>query len=1185
MKKSIFLFFAAILCAMSASAWSYKSDANGWKASTSGFTTVTMNSGKSMSVVMLKDVGDGVNICQNDDGNGQKLYCKWTKTSGDIFRGTARWNSGLYSDETVVIPGGIVYIKVGSGAQVQMTAGADYTYTADVTFSNTGESYTISGGTVSGATINNESGMPAGGKPASLTMSNSYTSKNAGNVHIVFDLKTNKVTETADSEPEPVADVTVHVINSAKWAAVACYHWGEGGAGTEWPGDVLSKTNEFAGYDVYTATFTGEHTSCIFNNNNNGKQTGDLTVQNGQYYDLKSNKWYASLAEVPAPDPLATDVFLAGSMNGWSTTANEFKKVEEGSATATLTMNLEAETEYEFKVVREGAWTSSKENRDIKGSVSELVFSSSTADNTKMTTTVAGDYVFTWNDSKLSITYPASTEPDPTPDPAETETVYFVNADDWTGTIYAYAWKDGDPKVENAPWAGVAAQKEANQIGGHDVYSYTAEKGKYANVIFNNNSGNQTSDMTWTADQYLCKNEWCADEDAVLAKLNGPIEYETVYFVNADDWTGTIYAYAFADGGNTKNAGWPGEVAQKEANQIGGHDVYSYTAEKGKYETVIFNNNSSNQTSDMTWAANQYLCKNEWCADEAAVLAKLNGPVEYVSVYFINTVDWSAVNIYTWSPEVAKWPGVAMTKEAEQIAGFDVYSYTVEKGTTFGGMKFNENGGNQTGDLQWTAGKYYIYNYGPVIGWFTKEEAIANLTEPVVTYDYYIAGNEALLGADKNWGSTPAGKGMDKGADGLYTATFTLSANTEYEFKITDGQWNSESDNSHEHTTLAAVYVGVTGGNGNNIKVNLAEAKELTITFNSTEDKIYFNLDEETASLTYRVQVPEGTEACYIAGPCNSWAFREMTREGTTDIFTIDIVGAKETDEYKYACQADWAYAEVIDGGGNRTAWQELDQVEEWGKPVVVTYQLKGVGGWETEGIELVQNPENDKEYMLTCQAISAADAIKVVRLEDGVIKDYYGNGTVKDAVEVTVNYDGDGNITLPEGTYNFYFDTNEPEKKLWIASATDCETEPTTVTLTYDLTTDAVSNKLGRRYVTAEDATLGNVQIILPSFNTETTEYTDASLGVGDETLDATATYTADTDNNKETYTATATSEDGTTTYNVTMTIIVPATQTYTFLATIGAEATVNEYEWGTEYSINGSGYLDDTPVEFEGL
>ncbi len=510
-----------------------------------------------------------------------------------------------------------------------------------------------------------------------------------------------------------------------------------------------------------------------------------------------------------------------------------------------------------------------------------------------------------------------------------------------------------------------------------------------------------------------------------------PAETETVYFVNADDWTGTIYAYAWKDGTpKVENASWAGVVAQKEANQIGGHDVYSYTAEKGKYETVIFNNNSSNQTSDMTWAANQYLCKNEWCADEAAVLAKLNGPVEYVSVYFINTVDWSAVNIYTWSPEVAKWPGVAMTKEAEQIAGFDVYSYTVEKGTTFGGMKFNENGGNQTGDLQWTAGKYYIYNYGPVIGWFTKEEAIANLTEPVVTYDYYIAGNEALLGADKNWGSTPAGKGMDKGADGLYTATFTLSANTEYEFKITDGQWNSESDNSHEHTTLAAVYVGVTGGNGNNIKVNLAEAKELTITFNSTEDKIYFNLDEETASLTYRVQVPEGTEACYIAGPCNSWAFREMTREGTTDIFTIDIVGAKETDEYKYACQADWAYAEVIDGGGNRTAWQELDQVEEWGKPAEVKYVLMGVNGDWTNGIPLTVNPGNSSEYMLLNQPIfSATDSIKIVKLENGQAKHWCGN---VENNEIKIENKVNDNIVLKDGIYDFYYKVNDD--KVYIA-------------------------------------------------------------------------------------------------------------------------------------------------------
>ena len=49
---------------------------------------------------------------------------------------------------------------------------------------------------------------------------------------------------------------------------------------------------------------------------------------------------------------------------------------------------------------------------------------------------------------------------------AATETVYFVNADKWTGTINAYAWAP-----QNANWPGVAATKEAEQIAGCDVYS------------------------------------------------------------------------------------------------------------------------------------------------------------------------------------------------------------------------------------------------------------------------------------------------------------------------------------------------------------------------------------------------------------------------------------------------------------------------------------------------------------------------------------------------------------------------------------------------------------------------------------------------------------------------------------------------------------------------------------------
>ena len=211
---------------------------------------------------------------------------------------------------------------------------------------------------------------------------------------------------------------------------------------------------------------------------------------------------------------------------------------------------------------------------------------------------------------------------------------------------------------------------------------------------------------------------------------------ETVYFVNNKGWENVnVYAWEPA------NAGWPGVAATKEAEQIGGYDVYSYTAEAGAYANVIFNNGSGDQTTDLVWTAGKYVVNNQWYTKEEAE-AQLAKPVEYESVYFVDNQSWGKANIYTWTPEVGTWPGVAMTKEAEQLAGYDVYSYTVEKGTSFGGVIFNNGSGVQTGNLVWTAGKYYVKD-----GWYTKEEAEAKLagpvTPPVITY--------VLMGVAGDW--------------------------------------------------------------------------------------------------------------------------------------------------------------------------------------------------------------------------------------------------------------------------------------------------------------------------------------------------------------------------------------------------------------------------------------------------
>ena len=215
----------------------------------------------------------------------------------------------------------------------------------------------------------------------------------------------------------------------------------------------------------------------------------------------------------------------------------------------------------------------------------------------------------------------------------------------------------------------------------------------------------------------------------------------------------------------------------------------------------------------------------------------------------------------------------------------------------------------------------------------------------------------------------------------------------------------------------------------------------------------YASLSEIPApeSLTYTVTVPEGTEECWIAGQMNNWTLTKMNPGAAANQFTLDIVGAAIDHEYKYACKNDWAYAEVREadehGNSNRKAWAVSDEVTAWGKPVVYTYYLMGVNDdWET-GIEMEVNTDAENEVMLTCQPVNGQ--VKIKRVGDDASEHWFGGKSLKeDPANLGTNTeaatDGDGNIALEEGIYNFYFNT--ADGKLWIATATGCP--PVTVTI-----------------------------------------------------------------------------------------------------------------------------------------
>ncbi len=637
------------------------------------------------------------------------------------------------------------------------------------------------------------------------------------------------------------------------------------------------------------------------------------------------------------------------------------------------------------------------------------------------------------------------------PEPVADVTIYFVNTKSWS-SVNAYVWGTGD--VSYKAWPGEAMTSTGDKAHGYDVYSYTFPE-TYTNCIFNGNG--QTDDLTVNAGQYydIASKTWYA----TLAEVPNPTPavMETVYFINTGNW-GKVNAYAWT----SSNNGWPGAEMTPEAEQIAGFDVYSFTAEQGQWANLIFNNGEGTQTGDLTWQAGKYYAplKNEWYDTKEAAAEALAAPVEYEYVYLINTNDWAAAHIYTWAPEVAGWPGAAMTLEAEQIAGKDVYSYKVVKGTTFGGLNFNCGGDEcKTGDLTWQAGKYYAPSKDK---WYdTKEAAETALATP--TEDVYtVVGSAALCGSD--WNASDATNDMTL-VDGLYVWTkenVTLTGNAS--FKIVknhdygQGEWPS--------------------GYGQNATIDISTSEcteggtySIKITFNPATGDITPTIEECEGAAEPIVHTYTVVGQAVLCG--SDWNTTDATNDmALTDgiyVWTKENVELRSNAEFRIV--KDHAYDEAYPNGGNyvidlanyegaaiynvtitfNAETKEITvDMEKTGDvtPVVYTYYLMGVNGdWET-GIEMEVNTDAENEVMLTCQPVNGE--VKIKRLGDDESVSWFGGKSLKDeagnlGTNTEAATDGDGNIALEEGIYNFYFNT--ADGKLWIAAATDCGLP--TITLT----------------------------------------------------------------------------------------------------------------------------------------
>ena len=263
-------------------------------------------------------------------------------------------------------------------------------------------------------------------------------------------------------------------------------------------------------------------------------------------------------------------------------------------------------------------------------------------------------------------------------------------------------------------------------------------------VLSKSSDQNMTLRYNKTADQKRFRYYKSGQEAIALYKRvkieQPPVDSTTLYFVNTLDWA-SVKAYPFK--GETGYKTWPGEAMKKTADKAKGKDIYSYTF-PSSFTSVVFNN-GSDQTVDLPWNEDKpYFVPGDkngegkyegtWYASKAEIEAK-------DSVYFVNVFGWENPKVYMWNSETdhITWPGIAMTKLADKINGFDVYKVVTDKGA-YAKCLFDDGkseGGEQTADLTWTSEKYFY-----VDAWYALAD-IPDLPDPDALYT--VSGEDGSL--------------------------------------------------------------------------------------------------------------------------------------------------------------------------------------------------------------------------------------------------------------------------------------------------------------------------------------------------------------------------------------------------------------------------------------------------------
>ncbi|OHX66534.1 hypothetical protein NH26_09280 [Flammeovirga pacifica] len=478
------------------------------------------------------------------------------------------------------------------------------------------------------------------GQDTTFTVTSTTTVKAVG-------LNNNGITSLMGEEKYQVGaidPINVYLYKPSSWSSANIHHFDATPVGitedTAWPGVPM---NQIPGSNWYHITINALSTGIVFNHNG-GEQSDDLTRTKDGWY--KDGQWYDQCpGECPTdPKPVvsinpSTGSYPIGdlSVSITATFDGEIKYTTDGS---TPTMSSQ---EYTGNFVLNG------NDGDVK-TVKAIAFNSAGASEVATTT-------YTFKDETLF-------------------TIYVK------GYTHAYYWEVEENGTVTVPtpveWPGVTLE-DASEVG-TGWKKVTVSGGTCSNVIFSNNGGGQTADLT------TCGNEGKGYENGQWVEI-GPDTVKpslgmtpsttfdgqgTVTITATDNVTTSPTIYYTVDGS---------APTESSASASGSIDLTLTT--EGDHVIKAYAVDEANNTSDIV--STMY-----------TVVPFTGGFRVYfqgVSNPLIHYWNASPVGAY----QSTTWPGVSMTEGAGEAEGW--YYYEFPSSVSSISLLFHNNAGFQSADL------------------------------------------------------------------------------------------------------------------------------------------------------------------------------------------------------------------------------------------------------------------------------------------------------------------------------------------------------------------------------------------------------------------------------------------------------------------------------------------------------